>query len=164
MKTKLKFILILSILATVAKAEASDVVVKSVTGTAEYILPGSSAYQPLKEGKILSEGSKIRTGRNGLVFVSVIPGVAMRVSGETELTVAQASSSDQSKVPDQATIQLNQGAIHALIEKIKQAQPDFKVETPQGMASARGTFFGVYIEKDGTYVGVKEGRVKITPF
>ena len=56
-------------------------------------------------------------------------------------------------------LQLNSGVISALIKHDTPKVTNFKIQTPQGAAAARGTFYAVLVYNGKTYVGVKEGHV-----
>ena len=57
---------------------------------------------------------------------------------------------------------LSSGTISALLDHRDPEATDFKIETPQGSAAARGTFYGVSVVDDQTFVSVKEGKVGVS--
>jgi len=61
-----------------------------------------------------------------------------------------------------ATLQLTSGVVSALIDPGTPTITDFRIQTPQGAAAARVTFYAVLVYQGKTYVGVKEGRVAAT--
>jgi len=63
----------------------------------------------------------------------------------------------------EAHIELTSGVVTALIDPSTPKITDFQIQTPQGGASARGTFYSVAVYRGKTYVSVKEGHVGATP-
>jgi len=150
--------------ALAASAATVNASVYSVSGTAEFAGPGSSSYAPLKKGQILEVGSTVRTGDNGVVILVTTPGSAIQVGNNSivklnELAFAKSGSSVTER---KATLQLNSGVVSALIDPSTPKITDFKIQTPQGAAAARGTFYAVLVYNGKTYVGVKEGKVAAT--
>ena len=58
-------------------------------------------------------------------------------------------------------MQLTTGVVSALIDPSTPKITDFQVQTPEGAAAARGTFYAVLVYHGKTYVGVKEGKVAV---
>jgi len=154
------------ILASALAVQAASVnaSVFSVSGTAEFAGPGSSSYAPLKKGQSLEIGSTVRTGDNGVAVLVTTPGSAIQVGNNSivklnELAFAKSGSSVTER---KATLQLTSGVVSALIDPSTPKITDFKIQTPQGAAAARGTFYAVLVYNGKTYVGVKEGKVAAT--
>jgi hypothetical protein len=59
----------------------------------------------------------------------------------------------------EAHVQLTSGVVSALIDPRTPTVTDFQIQTPEGVAAARGTFYAVLVYQGKTYVGVKEGKV-----
>jgi hypothetical protein len=136
----------------------------SVSGSAEFAGPGSTSYAPLAKGQVLAAGSTIRTGDDGVVVLVTTPGSAVQIGNNsilkiTELAFAKSGSDVTQR---DATLQLNSGVVSALINHDTPKITNFKIQTPQGAAAARGTFYAVLVYNGKTYVGVKEGRVAAT--
>jgi hypothetical protein len=100
----------------------------------------------------------VRTGSDGTAVIIVVSGAAMQVSENSDVTI-EAMSSDAAK--RKALVSLKTGTVSALIDPKRSKQTDFKIQTPQGVAAARGTFYGVTVQKGKTYVGVKKGKVGV---
>jgi len=60
-----------------------------------------------------------------------------------------------------ARVNLTSGTVSALLDKRNPKATDFRIETPQGSAAARGTFYGVSVTDGQTFVSVKEGKVGV---
>ena len=132
--------------------------VTSVSGKVTYTTPGSAEPAPLTAGTEIPIGSRVRTGSNGTAVVVVVSGAAMQISENSDVSI-DAMSSDTAK--RKALVTLKTGTVSALIDPKRSKQTDFKIQTPQGVAAARGTFYGVTVQKGKTYVGVKKGKVGV---
>ncbi|HEX5175947.1 MAG TPA: FecR family protein [Chthoniobacteraceae bacterium] len=132
--------------------------VSSVDGRVTYSASPSGHFAPLTAGAELPTGSRIKTGSDGTALIVVVSGAAIRVSENSEVTI-DAMSSDAAK--RKALVSLKSGTVSALIDPKRSKQTDFKIQTPQGVAAARGTFYGVTVRKGKTFVGVKKGKVGV---
>ncbi len=141
----------------------ADATVKTVRGKVEYLFPGSNQYLPLRAGMKIPIGTIVKTGFNGEAVIVVVPGVAIKVAKETDITIEQPEG-DPAK--NNALIDLRQGSLSALRDHSATNLPlgDFKVKTPQGVAAARGTFFAVVVDQGETYVGVSQGKVQVDSY
>ena len=135
----------------------------SVSGTVEYAAPNSSSYAPLKKGASLEIGSTVRTGDDGIAVLVTTPGSAIQVgnSSVVKLNKLAFAKSGGDVTQRQAVLQLTTGVVSALIDPSTPKITDFQVQTPEGAAAARGTFYAVLVYHGKTYVGVKEGKVAV---
>ena len=60
-----------------------------------------------------------------------------------------------------ARLDLTSGAVSAMIDPSTPTITDFKIQTPQGVASARGTFYAVTVVHGKTFVSVDHGKVGV---
>lgn len=132
--------------------------VTSVNGRVTYAPSASAAFSPLVVGTEIPIGGRVRTGSDGTAVVVVVSGAAMQISENSDVTI-EAMSSDAAK--RKALVSLKTGTVSALIDPKRSKQTDFKIQTPQGVAAARGTFYGVTVQKGKTFVGVKKGKVGV---
>jgi hypothetical protein len=157
--------LFLLVLLTSASLRAATVnaQVFSVSGTVEYAAPNSSSYAPLKKGDTLAIGSTVRTGDDGIAVLVTTPGSAIQVgnSSVVKLNKLAFAKSGGDVTQRQAVLQLTSGVVSALIDPSTPKITDFQVQTPEGAAAARGTFYAVLVYHGKTYVGVKEGKVAV---
>jgi hypothetical protein len=167
LSTKLRVIVSLLALALLPVAGAAaatvDAHVFSVSGTVEFAGPGSSHYAPLQKGANLAVGSTIRTGDDGIAVLVTTRGSAIQIGNSSilkinKLAFAQSGSSVTERT---ANLTLTSGVVSALIDKSTPKITDFQVQTPEGAAAARGTFYAVLVYEGKTYVGVKEGKVAV---
>jgi hypothetical protein len=145
------------------RAADVDAHVFSVSGTCEFAGPGSSSYAPLKARQTLAIGSTIRTGEDGVAVVVTTKGTAVQIGNSSivkinKLAFAKSGGNVTERTAD---LQLKSGVVSALIDPSTPKVTDFKIETPEGAAAARGTFYAVLVYNGKTYVGVKEGKVAV---
>ena len=135
----------------------------SVSGSVEYAAPDSSSYVPLKKGDTLAIGSTVRTGDDGIAVLVTTPGSAIQIgnSSVVKLNKLAFNKSGGDVTQRQAVVQLTTGVVSALIDPSTPKITDFQVQTPEGAAAARGTFYAVLVYHGKTYVGVKEGKVAV---
>lgn len=146
---------------TALQAETVKAVVKTVKGRVEFAPPGSSSFSPLKEGQELLVGSTIRTGSDGTADIITTPGSAIQIGNNSNLRLnALAFSKSGGAVTERkAHLELTKGVVSALIDPSTPKITDFQVQTPEGAAAARGTFYAVAVEHGHTYVSVERGKV-----
>jgi hypothetical protein len=145
----------------IVRAETVQAVVESVQGTVEFAPPGSSSFAPLKKGQLLAVGSTIRTGSDGLAQIQTTPGSAIQLGNDSNLRLnALAFAKTNGAVTQrEAHLQLTSGVVSALVDPSTPKITDFQVQTPDGAAAARGTFYAVMISHGKTYVCDKQGKV-----
>jgi hypothetical protein len=158
MKRKL-VVCVLAVVAMLGQANGEDKArVSSVSGPVTYSAPESAESSQLTAGAEIPIGSRIRTGHDGTAVIIVVSGAAMQISENSDVTIASMSSSPEKR---KALVSLKSGTVSALIDPKRSKQTDFKIQTPQGVAAARGTFYGVTVKGGRTYVGVKKGKVGV---
>lgn len=140
--------------------------VKSISGTVECAAAGSKVFKALNAGDKLGVGTIVKTGKDGSAIIVAVPGAAISVSPSTQLILGP---NDFAKQGDKVTsrkalIELKSGTVSALINHNERDVTDFKIKTPQGVAAARGTFYGVTVKGDEVFVAVKEGKVGLQKF
>ena len=154
-------ILMISLSAANLRAEPVKAVVDAVGGTVEFAPPGSGSFAPLKKGQALAVGSTIRTGSDGSAIITTTPGSVIHLGGDSNLRInALAFAKSGSTVTQrEAHLELSSGVVSALIDPSTPKITDFQVQTPEGAAAARGTFYAVMVTNGKTYVSVEEGKV-----
>lgn len=145
-------------------AEKQNATVKIVEGWAEFALPGSQEFQPLTPSTILPHGSTVKTSEGASVIVRVVPGAAMNIAENTTVVLdgMEFAKEGEEVKTRKARIKLSAGTVSALLDHRNPKATDFRIETPQGSAAARGTFYGVSVTDGQTFVSVKEGKVGVT--
>ena len=155
--------LIVFVVTAATSAFATDATVKSVQGRVEASAPGSKEMAPIREGQKLAPGTTIVSSANGEAVILTSPGAAIHVQPSSRLVLQlNEFSSENGKITNRKTVvDLQDGTLSALISKNDPKTTRFEVRTPQGVAAARGTFFGVTVQGDEAFVAVKEGNVGI---
>ncbi len=145
-------------------AETVNATVDSVSGTVEYASSTSFGFHPLKKGQVLAVGTTVRTGDDGTAVLTATPGSAVKIAPDSLLKVNElAFAKSGSQVTERkARLQLTTGMVSALVDPSTPKVTDFQIQTPQGAAAARGTFYAVAVYDGKTYVGVQKGRVAAT--
>ena len=160
MKTLLTLLslLVITLSATAEKVRST---ITEVNGKVEYKEPGSLFPKKLVVGTKLSSGTVIMTGPGASVVVAITPGSAIRVDEKTVISLndMQFETVDGKVVTRKARIQISSGTLSALLDDKTPEVTDFRIETPQGTAAARGTFYGVSVVDGQTFVKVQEGKV-----
>lgn len=153
-------IVLLSLVLTFSPSFAQELKarVSTVSGSVTFAPPDSNQFAALTKDAELAAGSKVRTGADGTALIAIVSGAAIKVAENTEITV-QSMASDAEK--RRALVSLKGGTLSALIDPKRSKETDFKIQTPQGVAAARGTFYAVTVQDGKTYVGVKEGKVGV---
>jgi hypothetical protein len=159
----ISFFLFLLCTGATLRAATVNAQVFSVSGTVEYAKPDSSSYAPLKKGDSLPIGSTVRTGDDGVAVLVTTPGSAIQIGNSSivKLNKLAFNKSGGDVTQRQAVLQLTSGVVSALIDPSTPKITDFQVQTPEGAAAARGTFYAVLVYHGKTYVGVKEGKVAV---
>jgi len=156
---RLIVLFVLTMILALGQANGEDKArVSAVSGRVTYSDPHSTEFVPLTAGAEIPIGSRIQTGRDGTAVVVVVSGAAMQISENSDVTIASMSSSPEKR---KALVSLKSGTVSALIDPKRSKQTDFKIQTPQGVAAARGTFYGVTVRNGKTFVGVKKGKVGV---
>jgi len=135
----------------------------STTGTAEYAGPGSSSFAPLHKGQVLPIGSTVRTGENGTAILVTTPGSAIEIGNDSVLKINDLAfaKTNGAVTERKARLDLTSGAVSAMIDPSTPKITDFKIQTPQGVAAARGTFYAVSVVHGKTFVSVDHGKVGV---
>ena len=144
------------------RAESVSAVCKTAVD-AQYAAPGSSSFAALQPGQVLPIGSTVRTGENGSAVLTTTPGSAIKVGPDSALKINDLAfaSSNGAVTERKARLELTSGAVSAMIDPGTPKITDFKIQTPQGVAAARGTFYAVSVVHGKTYVSVDRGKVGV---
>jgi len=143
------------------RAESVSATAFSVTGTVEFAPPQSVSFSPLKVGQVLPVGSTVRTGSDGKAVLQATPGSAVELGSDSILKInALAFAKHDGSVTERsARLQLTSGVVSVLVDPSTPKITDFQVQTPEGAAAARGTFYTVVVKDGKTYTTVDEGKI-----
>jgi hypothetical protein len=148
-----------------AQAEPVKASVFAVKGEAEVAAPGSTHYNHLSVGDTVLIGSTIRTEEDSEVVLVTTPGTAVQIGGDSILKINDLAfaESNGNVTERRANLDLKTGSVSALIDPSTPKITDFRIQTPDGGACARGTFYGVVVKNGKSFVSVKEGKVAAVP-
>lgn len=151
------------VVGSLAYAKKMPALVKSVDGWVEFALPGSEEFRPLRPSMKLPHGTTVKTSQGANAIVRVVPGAAMEIAENTTVVIdgMEFEKEGEKVMKRKARIQLSEGTVSALLDHRDPKATDFRIETPQGSAAARGTFYGVSVVDGQTYVSVQKGKVGI---
>lgn len=133
-----------------------------VLGRVEVIPAEDATWRLVSTGAEVQSGDRIRTGPQGNVTIRFPDGSWTKLSANTELTVVELRLRRDG---EGRTVFLRQwlGRTENYVHPMPAATSLFKVETPSGVAAARGTRFVVEVTADGqTHLEVNEGEVEVT--
>jgi len=161
MKILTCLLLLLGVAAT--RAATVSAVCDSTAGSAEFAPPGSSSFSPLHKGQILPIGSTVRTGDDGTAILTTTPGSAIDIGNDSVIKINELAftKTNGSITERKARLDLTSGAVSAMIDPSTPTITDFKIQTPQGVAAARGTFYAVSVVHGKTFVSVDHGKVGV---
>lgn len=139
-------------------AESGYAVVHRVSGDVSFQRPADEKVYVLERGFELPVGTRIMSGEDGTAVLKITSGTAVRVSQNTELVL---NNMQEKSGKQKIRLTLDKGTLGSLIDKSQRENTDFRIETPQGSAAARGTFYAVSVVNGNTYVKVDEGVVEL---
>lgn len=122
---------------------------------------GGGAQTVLERGDVVQVGSLIQTGARGRVVVMMTDSSAIRIGANSEVVIATMTDNGAEGLSS-VQVDVRNGAVGALIDSSKNRKIDFRIQTPHGVATARGTFYGVVVDGEKTYTKVEKGTVSVT--
>ncbi|MFN0118261.1 MAG: FecR domain-containing protein [Elusimicrobiota bacterium] len=129
--------------------------IESVTRQVEVKKSNATKWDKAKNQSQLQKDDQIKTGSRSLARVKLSDGSKILLLQNSQAEVENLSTVEK-------TIKLLKGRVRAIVSKIKGGN-NFKIKTPIGVASVRGTDFEVEITDDGKsmQVDVNEGSVVV---
>jgi hypothetical protein len=133
----------------------------SVTGTVEFAPPQSVSFKPLKAGQVLPIGSTVRTGDDGRAVLQATPGSALEIGNDSILKINDLAfqKTGGAVTERKARLELTSGVVSVLVDPSTPKVTDFEIQTPEGAAAARGTFYTVAVKNGKTYATANEGKI-----
>jgi hypothetical protein len=133
---------------------------------AAYLRRRDTSRGSIREGLLrfrLRRSVQARFRDDGVAVIVTTPGSAIQVGNNSVVKINKLAfaKSGGSVTQRTASLQLQNGVVSALIDPSTPKITDFQVQTPEGAAAARGTFYAVLVYHGKTYVGVKEGHVAV---
>ena len=148
-----------------AQTVNTEATVARVTGAVTVTLPNGGATVPLLAGMKVAQGSTIKTGADGDVYLESHAGYVTAIKKDSTVLMEEISVTTMNgKVTEEKTLlDLKNGNLVAKLDPTKKAVNNYQVRTPKGVAAARGTVFTVQY-RGGTYtIAVVNGVVSVTP-
>jgi hypothetical protein len=127
--------------------------------------PDDSTYHKLTEDEPIPAQSQIHTGFNGTLDFATGPGMAVRMTPATGISVdslPQPAPTATTATPAPASasqISVKRGMVFSALGRSDGQPIDFKVRTPQGVAGARGTMFSTTVIDGESQVSMLHGTV-----
>jgi hypothetical protein len=104
-------------------------------------------------------GDRLKTDGKGRGWVDFADGSVLRVSTSTEVTVTDLAVSQTAR---RVKVNLTTGSLYAHVAKVSGSDSSWSVETPVGVATARGTAFSVTCTPANCTLAVAEGQVRLS--
>lgn len=137
------------------KAAVINGTITKMTGDVKVSTKGSSQLREAKVGDVLEEGSKVITGKNGIVEISFDNGNAIYLKPNSDIIILRLIV--DSKTGEYENIfQSEKGSIKGRIEKLS-GKSKFEIKTPTGICGARGTIMYLNIAPNGDTQAFFEG-------
>jgi len=123
--------------------------------------PGDATFHQLEQDEPIANQSVIYTGFNGTLDFATGPGMAVRMVPKTALVVntLPAPASASPTAPPISQVDLRKGTIFSALGQENGAPVDYSVQTPSGVAGARGTMFATSVVQGTTQVSMLHGTV-----
>jgi hypothetical protein len=150
------------IVPTIARADAVPATVSYVEGDAVVIDPAGHSQKVVEEMQI-APGSTVKTTANGTVGLKLTPGATTVVGpgSSVKINALDYSKTATGRNKREIHLDLSKGSLYNSLVK-KDGQSDFQIQTPEGVAAARGTDWSVTVSGAGVTVAVVDGKVVIT--
>ncbi len=159
---KIKFMLIFSAaLFTAAVLHAQKATIIRMTGDQDVKLITESGEEvPLARGAELNEGDFIQAGPNTKVFIRTFEGAITTLTEGSAMEIVTVQKQDDGR--ETTVVRLERGSVVANLDPSKTGIHDYGVETPKGVAAARGTNYSVSVNGFEVLVTVSGGVVSFT--
>jgi signal transduction histidine kinase len=135
---------------------------EQVYGSVEIISADGATWRPILDGAEVRSGDRIRTGPQSGVTIFFPDGSWTELGAEAELSVFELRFRRDGA---SRTVFLRQwqGRTENYVEPLSASSSLFKIETPSGVATVRGTRFVIEVAPDGfTRLEVSEGELEVT--
>ncbi len=146
--------------ASITQAEQVQAKILAVKGLVTVDVPGVGT-QELGKGDLIPVGSKIKTSDNGNVILGLMPGASTIVQTNTDVTISELDIEKKNEKVESRTVKLDMpsdaGGVISFLNELDGVS-DFRIQTPSGIAAARGTAWQV----SGGNITVINGTVTVT--
>lgn len=130
--------------------------VKDAFGQAYVRTPGATKWKNINVGDVLPAASRIKTGGNSAVLLSLINGHIFRVGATTEVLLAELGRNKA------FSFNVVTGQVWSLVQKAVRPTR-YEVQTPSAVVGVSGTVFSVAYNKrtTATLVSTRQGEVTV---
>lgn len=129
-----------------------------VQGTATFTSDPDAEFQPLEAQQCLKPGDLIKTGDDGMVSLQLGAEISIKVNKNSDFQLW--NDDENAEIPDQMDFEL--GSVLTEIAPAEGGEVPFKVNTPSGVVSVKGTEFHVAVDEEGkSEVKVLDGVVEL---
>jgi hypothetical protein len=133
-------------------------------GTVMIRPPGATSFHLLTEDEPIAAMSILYTGATGILDFATGLGMATRMEPNTVIRVAvlpqpQTEASPTAAAPESCRLGLKNGTLFSALGREDGGQIDYQVNTPLGVAGARGTMFETAVTSDNAQVSMLHGTV-----
>jgi hypothetical protein len=138
----------LTLPAFVHAEESSQAIVKGIKGEARFLRSGSTDWQALERGTVLSEGDALKTAIESQVTLTLVGAsktAEITVRPETEFVFKKFHFDGVSRV-ESTILDVQLGGVLVKAEKLV-GESKFEVKTPTSIVGIRGTTFEVQVSK-----------------
>lgn len=142
---------------------AQQAMVVSASGQVE-ISTGLEVEKIVGAGSRVELDSLIKTGSNGDLTIALLNGLAVTLKEDSEMRILDLSNIPPAEGKRSALVELNSGRLVVLIAEDRAEEIEFRIKTPKGIASPRGTFYAIQVEGQEAFLAVKEGKVGLDQF
>ncbi len=142
---------------------AQQAMVVSASGQVE-ISTGLEVQKIVGAGNRVELDSLIKTGSNGDLTIALLNGLAVTLKEDSEMRILELADIPAAEGKRSALVELNSGRLVVLIAEDRVEEIEFRIKTPKGIASPRGTFYAIQVEGEEAFLAVKEGKVGLDQF
>ena len=121
----------------------------------------SGKWQTAKEGGLLQQGDKIKTGAKSSCILKWSQGNVLKLKAFTTITIDKLEKNPAAGA-ENSSINMSSGKVMGKAKKLKGAESSYEIRTPTAIAGVRGTKLGVGVDADETTsVECLEGIVSV---
>lgn len=139
--------------------EASQTQVAALAGNST-VQKKDGSQAPIALGDILTEGSRISTGNNGFLSLTLPDESRIAIPSNSQVTLTRLRMTKYSKSP-RTQIHLLQGRVESKVTPLASNKGRFEVTSPLAIAGVRGTHFRVGVNENGIANEVLSGAVAV---
>lgn len=123
-----------------------------------------AAWQTVTARILIAEGDRIRTGSDGLAYLTFFEGIDSEIGADTLVVVSTLDLPDDQDASFNLTMDVLVGSTITNVEAVLDTNDRFEIHTPSATAAVRGTRWWTVVQPDGTATfSTERGMVHIFP-